>query len=177
MAIILEGCDCTGKSSLAKALAEKTGYEIVKGSSFEISELGQKGMFEYMKSLLNRKNIIIDRFFLSNYVYGNLFDYPTMTTAQFLVLSSKTQQKALNVYLYAHYSTIQKRLMERGDDMIQQDKISSILESYKEAMHKPWLSQKLTLQFDTSHADTNSMATLIAEMIQLQEYKMFVSEK
>src|SRR5690606_29872682 len=104
--IILEGCDCSGKSTLAHELQRLTGYEIIKGSSFEIAELGEEGMHQYMLGLLDKKDVIIDRFYLSNYVYGNLYSYPTMTPAQLARLASKAEQKALTVYLTADVNVL-----------------------------------------------------------------------
>lgn len=147
--IVLEGCDCSGKSTFAQQLAEKLGYEIVKGSSFEISELGQDGMFEHMSKLLDRENIIIDRFLYSNLVYGSLFDYPMMTPDQYDSLVEKLDEKAFLVYMYAHKDKLAYRMSNRGDDMIKVENIENILALYNTEMFGDF-RPTLTLNVDTT---------------------------
>lgn len=164
--IIIEGCDCVGKSTLAELLSERTGYEIVKGSSFEIASLGTDAMYEHMMGLLDRNDIIIDRFFMSNYVYGNLYGYPTMSNNQLIDLADKASDNALTVYVTANELTIKHRMSQRGDDMIKANEIGKILEKYKEAIDKPILAQKLLLQLNTSYINNMSMtASMIKSII------------
>lgn len=164
--IILEGSDCTGKTTLANTLAEVTGYEIVKGSSFEISELGADGMFNHMMELLDRDNIIIDRFMWSNLVYGKLFDYPMMNLTQFDLLVEKADEKALLLYLHAPIGTINYRMQNRGDDMIKIENIEDILEEYNEVMYGNF-RPKLLISFDTSDNNTDSIKDLVLKHFRL----------
>lgn len=134
--VILCGSDCSGKSTFAERLQEITGYDIVKGSSFEIAELGSDGMFEHMMNLLDKENVIIDRFMWSNLVYGSLFNYPMMTEEQFDALVDKVDEKeAIVLYLHAPLGTLEFRMNNRGDDMIKVENLSNILTKYKEEMY------------------------------------------
>lgn len=161
--IVLEGCDCVGKTTFAEMLSEKTGYEIVKGSSFEISELGADGMFEHMMDLLDRDNIIIDRFFYSNLVYGKIFDYPMMSPAQYDSLVEKLDKKALLLYLHTSEGAIQYRMKKRGDDMIKAENIGDILLEYKEVIYGDF-RPKMMLSLDTTSSNID-MATFMVNEI------------
>lgn len=172
--IILEGCDAVGKSSIAEDLARITGFEIIKGSSFEISQLGEDGMFKYMMDLLDKKNIIIDRFFWSNYVYGKLYDYPTMSIGQFARLANKAEANALTVYITANKEVIKRRMQKRGDDMIKADEVDSILSKYEEAISNSATFQKMMLRFDNTIVSNKHIALVISEIAKLDETKMFM---
>jgi thymidylate kinase len=178
--IVIEGCDCAGKGTLAEQLARKTGYEIVKGSSFEIAQLGTDGMFKYMMDLLKRDNIIIDRFYLSNYVYGNLYNYPTMSNWQFATLAEATDERALTIIVEALSQTIKDRMKKRGDEDIKVEEIDSILAKYNEALtdsnlEAPIIKPRMSIRYDSSLDYENELfATMIAEMMKLQETKMYI---
>ena len=173
MILVLEGCDCVGKTTFAEMLAEKTGYEIVKGSSFEIAELGQDGMFEHMMNLLDRDNIIIDRFFYSNLVYGKLYNYPMMRTDQYDMLVDKLDRKGLTLYLHAPESVIRYRMANRGDDMIKADDIENILNEYIDVFYGDF-RPKAKLVFDTSVINFNYATSMIKEIIDQDMFKTFI---
>jgi thymidylate kinase len=171
--IIIEGCDCSGKTTFANMLAEKTGYEIVKGSSFEIAELGQDGMFEHMMNLLDRDNIIIDRFFYSNLVYGKLFNYPMMTPEQYDRLVDKLDSKALVLYLHSPEGVVKYRMENRGDDMVKVEHIKSILNEYIDVFYGDF-RPKFKMVFDTSVFDTNVATAMVREIIEQDMFKTFI---
>lgn len=173
MIYILEGCDCVGKTTFAEMLAEKTGYEIVKGSSFEISELGADGMFEHMMSLLDRNNIIIDRFFYSNLVYGELFKYPMMKLEQYDALKEKMNKKAFLIYLHAPLTTIRKRMENRGDDMIKFENVSDILSLYNATLNGSF-RPKLHLSLSTYDSDFNIATAMVKEMADSDMFKTYI---
>lgn len=172
--IVLEGCDCVGKTTFANKLAERTGFEIVKGSSFEISELGADGMFEHMMGLLDRKNIIIDRFFYSNLVYGLLYQYPMMTAKQYAELTKKLNKTALVVYLHTDRLTIEERMKNRGDDMIKIDEIPAILKQYKLIMTSDSFSPKTMIALETSDSNFNVATAMVGEMVDLDLTKIYI---
>ncbi|UGO50959.1 thymidylate kinase [Bacillus phage vB_BanS_Nate] len=173
MIIILEGADCAGKSTFAKELSEKTGYEIVKGSSFEIAEKGADAMFEHMMGLLDKKDIIIDRFFYSNLVYGDLYNYPMMKYSQYLQLLDKMNKKALLVYLNAPTSVLRERMEKRGDDMIKADDLRPIKEKYRDVLHG-LATPKMLLQLRTDDSNFKISTSMVTEFVKLQETHMHV---
>lgn len=173
MIIVLEGCDAVGKTTFANMLAEKTGYEIVKGSSFEISELGAFGMYEHMWELLDRDNIIIDRFLYSNLVYGSLYNYPMMQPVQYFSLVQKLNRTSLVVYLHAHQHIIAERMTNRGDDMIKVEDIGKILDRYNNNINGVFMP-KTMLSLDTTNSDFNIATGMVKEMIDNDLFKTYI---
>jgi len=163
VAIILEGVDCSGKTTFAEKLAEKTGFEIVKGSSFKTSKLGAVRMYKFMSDLLKRKDIIIDRLYLSNLIYGAKYNYPMMTRWQYAILSDMTNSFSLVVYLHAPVSVIQYRMLKRGDDMIEIDDIEDILNRYNEALYGEF-RPRTVLSIDTSLIDIDKATNMVKEL-------------
>lgn len=162
--IILEGSDCVGKTTFAQMLHEKTGYEIAKGSSFEISELGAKGMYEHMMDLLRKDNLIIDRFFYSNLVYGKLFDYPMMLPGHYDDLVDKMDESALLIYLHTSTGKIQYRMSKRGDDMIKTENIEDIINRYKEVLYGDYRPAQM-MSIDTTNTDFERETDFIRDIV------------
>lgn len=172
MIIILEGCDAVGKTTFANRLSEKMGFEIVKGSSFDISKLGADGMFDHMMRLLDRDNIIIDRFFYSNLVYGKLYNYPMMTKRQYVELAVKSRKSSITIYLNAYPDEIKNRISMRGDDMIKSEEIDNILNEYNSVMngvHKP----RTMLSLDTTVSDFNMLSELVKDFVNQDSTKIY----
>lgn len=163
MAIILEGVDCSGKTTFAEKLSEKTRFEVIKGSSFNLAKLGADGMYQFMFDLLKRKDIIIDRLYLSNLIYGAKYDYPMMTEEQYASLSDMTDLFSLVVYLHAPIGVIQYRMLKRGDDMIKIDDIEDILNRYNEALYSKFRPRTF-LSIDTSLIDTDKATNMVKEL-------------
>lgn len=173
MIIVLEGCDCVGKSTFAEMLSKKTGYEVLKGSSFEISGLGEDGMFEHMMSLLDMDNIIIDRFMYSNLVYGVLYDYPMMTTEQYRKLTIKMRKKSVVIYLHASKIIIAERMRDRGEDRVDKSEITSILDMYKKEM-TGYFAPKVMISLDTTVSDFNVATSMVKSIIDSDETKIYI---
>lgn len=163
MIIILEGCDGVGKTTFAEKLSEETGFKVVKGSSFEIAELGTLKMFKYMNGILDIDNIIIDRFLYSNIVYGKLFNYPMMTDSQYRTLIKKMSKNSLLVYLHADRDEIAKRLSNRGDDMIKIGNIGDIIEGYNDALYNGYKPSSM-LSIDTTNCGFSTMSSFIGKI-------------
>lgn len=162
MIIAIEGCDCAGKSTFAQALSEATGYEIVKGSSFTIAALGMDTMFEYMNNLLDRDNIILDRTFYSNIVYGKLFNYPVMSKEQCTKLHKKLFENGILIYLHADRDVIQDRMSVRGDDYVKIDNVDDILQKYSEVMCSEF-APTVMLSLDTAKIDYKKIISFIKD--------------
>lgn len=134
--IIVEGCDCSGKTTLIKELHDKTGFEVVKGSDFKMAENGIEHMYNYMIDVFSKKeNIILDRSFISNMVYAPLFDKNSLTYLQISNLIKKAMGKSFTIYLHSSPETIKERLIIRGDDYIKVENIEDIIESYDKTIN------------------------------------------
>lgn len=159
MIYIIDGCDCSGKSTIAKmitqAIIDKTGEEplLEKGSSFEIAKLGADSMFNHMFSLLKLaevtdKDIIVDRFYFSNLVYANMYNYPSMKASQFTTLkfylNSLIENNKATVFIVE--STLEKtkeRMLNRGDEYIKVEDIERIKNEYDYVLSERYKVDKI----------------------------------
>lgn len=137
MNIIVEGVDGVGKDSFIERLAELTDKKVMRGSSFEISQLGPEKMYEKLKEMIvSNDDLIINRFFYSNVVYGELYDYPMLSHEQYTELNDLVCDDAIVYYLVADTEIIKKRINNRGDDMVKPEEIQTIKDAYVEMWEK-----------------------------------------
>lgn len=68
MKIILEGCDGTGKTTLAKLLAEKYNLDICHCTADDPSD------FDFYKNTARKENVIWDRHTIGELIYSKVFD-------------------------------------------------------------------------------------------------------
>lgn len=138
MIYFLEGNECCFKSTVAEKLHKATGFEIIKGSSFELSQKPNDELYFYFDSILNLDDIIVDRFIYSNLVYAYLYeDYSILSDKQVKQLQNKmNKKKVCTIFLTASDEVIKGRLRIRGDDYVNEDMISSINNKYIEVIKK-----------------------------------------
>lgn len=133
--IILEGNELNFKTTIANKLKEKLGWEVVKGSSFEIATGTNEEMYNHFKNLLNMDNVIIDRFIYSNMVYATLYPkYTILSNEQYDEMDSKLlaeDDRTIVLYLYTDIETLKERLIDRGDEYIREDKLKDINDMYE----------------------------------------------
>lgn len=67
MKIILEGCDGTGKTTLAKILANKYELDICHCTQYDASD------FDFYKQTLRKDNVVWDRHTLGELIYPKVF--------------------------------------------------------------------------------------------------------
>lgn len=80
MILIFEGCDQTGKSTIASSLSMSTGIPLFKFSLEHEKNPNWLNMLEYSNEMLMQllesriiDNLILDRFIASEYVYAQVF--------------------------------------------------------------------------------------------------------
>ncbi|AWD87944.1 SPBc2 prophage-derived uncharacterized protein YorR [Bacillus velezensis] len=162
--IILEGTDCCYKSTVADKLSKELGYPVIKGSSFELAKSGNEKLFEHFNKLADEDNVIIDRYIYSNLVYARKFkDYSILTEDQQREIEEKIRYKAKVVYLHADPKVIKQRLLERGDEYINDRDIEPVLELYREVMSDVGLH---TYSWDTEQWNSDE---IVEGLIQLFE--------
>lgn len=167
--IIVEGSDLVGKTTFAENLSKKTGYEIIKGSSFELSELGADAMFQYMMNLLDEDNIIVDRFFYSNLIYASIYDYPKLSYSQLMRLHQKMNRvKATLIYLHANDEVLDERYNMRGDDDIKSiEEIIRISMVYRQTMTRNDMQPRIMFSMDTSNTDSEELSSIVSKTLSL----------
>lgn len=67
MKIILEGCDGTGKTTLAKILAEKYGLDICHCTQHDAAD------YDFYRQTLRKENVIWDRHTIGELIYPRIF--------------------------------------------------------------------------------------------------------
>ncbi|QZY34600.1 AAA family ATPase [Bacillus amyloliquefaciens] len=161
--IILEGTDCCYKSTVAEKLSKELGYPVIKGSSFELAKSGNENLFEHFNKLADEDNVIIDRYIYSNLVYARKFkDYSILTKEQQRTIEKKIRDKAKVIYLHADPKVIKQRLLERGDEYINDRDIEPVLELYREVMSDIGLH---TYSWDTEQWSSEEIAEGIIHLI------------
>lgn len=162
--IILEGTDCCYKSTVADKLSKELGYPVIKGSSFELAKSGSEKLFEHFNKLADEDNVIIDRYIYSNLVYAKKFkNYSILTEEQQRAIEEKIRDKAKVIYLHADPKVIKQRLLERGDEYINDRDIEPVLELYREVMSNAGLH---TYSWDSGQWDSDD---IVEDLIQLSE--------
>jgi len=141
MIFIIEGVDCSGKSSLAKKLHEFTNFPIHKYSGV------QEGSAEIycgqtMAHLFGRfdHSEILDRcHFISNLMYGKLveaYSYPRAIYNWYIkdVQDRLLQLRTVFIYCVADFDIIIERLLKskHGYDYVGKEEVRELLKSYSD---------------------------------------------
>lgn len=108
MNIIIEGCDGTGKSTVAKHLCERFGLQYWHES--------QPRTFDEYKQMLEYGGFVFDRFCFGQFVY-NPPEQQKLSFEELEKLITEVFPATNTVLLYvdAHTDTIIQRLIERGE--------------------------------------------------------------
>ena len=131
--IILEGCDKTGKSTLAKKLSKQLGYKVV-----HLGVPKPKGHFQKLEKLIqdNPDGIIFDRFHWGDRVYtGITAKKRALTPPEFFRIKQMLGRRE-TVVIYCHSSQIliRRRFIEDGEELIRMKEISTILNRYNQML-------------------------------------------
>lgn len=171
MIVILEGVDKAGKSTLAARLRKKLGWPVT-----HFSRPGSDPATEYAEflscAILAKQDVICDRFFVGELVYGPLLRGKHSMTALQIVTIERMCRKlgAILVHVNPDYSVIKKRLHELGDTMVTPLQNKRAYEMFKEVCPPRRLGTYVRWYQDTS---ADQMAEQITNMIQerYQEYQ------
>lgn len=140
MVIIIEGPDGSGKSTLAKQLSRQTGYPIEHRSKPETPEEKARMMGEYIQLAKSSRNIILDRCWYSEMVYGPVMrdqayiDYPQMYELERLLAKGG----AMIIYCTGPKAALWTRCVKRGEEYItSRDNFHAICDGYDKLMSVP----------------------------------------
>ncbi|RKJ28240.1 hypothetical protein D7X33_42715 [Butyricicoccus sp. 1XD8-22] len=162
--IIVEGVDGAGKTTLINELSSQLNYDVVKGSSFELSSCTNEELYNKFNDMTTLDNVVFDRFIYSNEVYAPLYkDFALLTDEQRREIERKMSHKAIIVYLYADTETLIDRINVRGDDYVTVDKLDTIKEKYDESMSK--VRGIGVLRFNTTNTSTIEIVEFISSLI------------
>lgn len=115
MLIVLEGVDKAGKSTLASKLQEKSGWPIV-----HFGRPGPDPALEYISFLKQNQDVICDRFFIGELVYGPLLrGKQSMSPLQITTIQRVCRTIGIVVvHVNPPYEIIEARMRRLGDKMV-----------------------------------------------------------
>lgn len=167
MLILLEGNECNFKTTIAEKLSKKLGMNVIKGSSFELSQCSNTELFDHFKVIAQMDNVIIDRFVYSNEVYANLYeDFAILTDEQRHYIEDLISEKAILVYLCASEDTIKERINKRGDEYVDVSMVGKINESFDKSFRNANLYK---LAYNTEKYSSDEIVNNIVSILQLAE--------
>lgn len=120
MIIIIEGPDGSGKTSLANRLSRQTGYKIIHRTQPKTEEDKAIMMDEYFRVIRSRENMIFDRCWYSEMVYGPVMrDASVISYSQMYDLERRLMETgAMIIYCTDAKQVLWARCQERGEDYI-----------------------------------------------------------
>ena len=142
MILILEGPDGSGKSTLAAKLSEQTGYPVVHRSAPKSEEEKAKMMQMYRQAIEESKDIIFDRCWYSEMVYGPIMrDESCLSYEEMYKLELELCKcGALLIYCTGPVRKLWNRCQKRGETYIKSfEEFSSIYDGYEKIMRLPHL--------------------------------------
>lgn len=128
--IVVEGCDGTGKSTLATLLSSQYGYSVVRtGRLGDGTDLAER----YRTVLDQPGNLVLDRSFITELVYGPLRNGASRLTAdQAAQLAfALADRGGVFVHLTAHPKALAWRLRTRDGHSPTLDWIRSVMRGYR----------------------------------------------
>jgi hypothetical protein len=131
--IVLEGCDGTGKTTLAVTLASQHGYAVIhSGRTPDGTDLAER----YQALLATPGKIVLDRSFISELVYGPLdHGRSRLTLPGATDLARRVAARGgVLVHLTGHPEAITARLRSRdGPSALAAGRIRAIIRAYHDA--------------------------------------------
>lgn len=147
MKIILEGCDGTGKTTLAKILAEKYGLDICHCTQHDAAD------YDFYRQTVRKENVVWDRHTLGELIYPTLFDREAKIGIEDarLVMHYAKEEKVKVFVLTADLNTIYNRLEARQNEdkriLANVNYIDSYFKHYAKTYNLPIVdTSKMTLQ-------------------------------
>ena len=128
MLVVLEGCDGTGKSTMAKRIASVLNAEIIHCSTKTPNDYK---FFHNIIEMSYYKNIVADRFFYGQFVYQKQeerhLNRRELTKLEFEILGTSGRV----ILVEASEQDIADRLGARGEQLINGLTIKEILEGFR----------------------------------------------
>lgn len=142
MIIIIEGPDGSGKSTLAELLAKQTGYKVIHRSKPETDEEKKEMMTMYLDIINKNTNVIFDRCWYSEMVYGPIMrDTTVISYLQMYNLEKLLAKKgAMIIHCTGKPQALWKRANTRGEDYVtEKEQFLEICNAYNEIFSVPHL--------------------------------------
>lgn len=140
MIILLEGPDGAGKTTLAQRLSDMTGYKVEHFSYPKNEEDFQNMCTQFKQLCASRKNLIVDRCWYSEMVYGPIMRHTDHMDVFKMYEYERDAVKvgALLIYCTGQEAALWKRLTVRGEDYVaSRDDFKAICKRYDDIMSLP----------------------------------------
>lgn len=139
MLIVLEGCDGTGKSTLANSLAKVLGAEIIHCSQYTPNDYN---FFTQIIESSKDRHIIADRFMYGQFVYQNEEERPLSEMSKYgygksalgnlhMLETQILEAGGRVIHVVAPIEEIQERLQLRGEVVINGLTIEEVVSRFK----------------------------------------------
>lgn len=147
MKIILEGADGTGKTTLAKILAERYGLDIVHCTQHDAAD------YDFYRQTLRKENVVWDRHTLGELIYPHVFNRKAQIgTEDARLIMHYAKREGVKVFvLTADTDVIRERLSKRfppeHENILNTiDDIDDMFKFYAGEFHVPIIdTSKMTL--------------------------------
>ena len=146
--LIIEGADGTGKTTLAKIVAAKFGWDICHCTAEDPAD------FDFYKQTVRKKNIIWDRHTIGELIYPYVFDRKAKigTEDARIVLNTAKQNNIGIIVLTANLDDIKSRLIKRGNEckevLDNLEWINDQFKFYANAYHLPIIDTSRAINYD-----------------------------
>ena len=147
MLVVLEGCDGSGKSTVARSLAKVLGAEIIHCTSTTPND---KKFFESIIEASKTRNIIADRFCYGQFVYQKEKDRPLGNIQNLHRLETKMLKAGARVvYVEAPVDEVEQRLKARGEKLINGLSVSEVMVRYEDVLNNQSMLGGRLIRWDT----------------------------
>jgi len=164
--VIIEGCDATGKSTLAQRYVNE-GYEYFHFSTPEEGEDTYRTYMTFLSNIDPDKKYVLDRFHLGEMVYGEVYRKgPGLSKEQFRNINLKISKFNHLLIVATHYPDVIKRHFEtRGEDYTKNEDVERIVTLFGEQLFNSPLNTicynyALNPTFKTKAIKTSDLALL-----------------
>lgn len=128
MKVIIEGCDGTGKTTVAKLLADKYGLDICHCTRDDPSD------FDFYRQTIRKENVVWDRHTIGELIYPSVFGRKGMISPEDarIILAYGREAGAKVLVLTSPIDIIRNRLIERNNECKEVlDKLAWIDEQFR----------------------------------------------
>lgn len=110
--VILEGADGTGKTTLAKQIAEYYGWDVCHCTADDPAD------FDFYKQTARKQNVVWDRHTIGELIYPKVFHRkPQIATEDARIVLSYAREAGAKIFvLTTELGEIKRRLSERGEE-------------------------------------------------------------
>lgn len=164
MILKITGCDCSGKSTLVKALSEKLNWDNIHFDKPKNYEDGKKQYFDFAEKMnMNPSiNIICDRLEEGEWIYAPLYRNYKGDYLQEFEKEITRVHDYLMVYVKADLEVILERARVRGEDFVKEDDFSKVLDNFDKYLSEQQLPYII---IDTSDSKTEEDVNKILNAI------------